>query len=269
MVRIEHSLNLGVSGDLLEMKCTSRCCNRNAGLWIAGFVAIGTVTGLLHSQEKPSGQEKPSRTEQVKSVRFDEKVREDFFAGFEGDSDSLERAMKACETVLASEPKHAEAMVWLGSGQIFLSGQNFSKGKVADGMKFWQTGLGNMDKAVELEPDNIGVLIPRAAVLIPASRNLPEIVKKPVLEGVLKNFEHVYDMQKNSLDKIGEHPLGELRMGLAEVYRALGRGDDSKTQLEAVLKELPKTDYATEATKWLAAKPTDKLAHNCIGCHSK
>jgi tetratricopeptide (TPR) repeat protein len=245
------------------------CCKSNMGLWIAGFVALGTVTGMLRSQEKPAAQEKPAIQENANDVRFDLKVREDFFAGFEGNKEALERAMKTCETVLAKEPKHAEAMVWLGSGQVFLSGQFFNKGNVAEGMKSWQAGLSNMDKAAELEPDNIGVLIPRAAVLIPASRGLPEVIRKPVLESVLKNFEHVYEQQKGELDKIGEHPLGELRMGLAEIYRRLGRADDSKLQLEAVLKELPNTDYATEATTWLAAKPNDKLAHNCIGCHSK
>jgi outer membrane protein assembly factor BamD (BamD/ComL family) len=76
-------------------------------------------------------------------------------------------------------------------------------------------------------------------------------------------------MQKDSLKDIGEHPLGELRMGLADVYRMLGRIDESRSQLEAVVKELPNTDYSKEADKWLAAKPTEKLAHNCIGCHSK
>jgi hypothetical protein len=203
------------------------------------------------------------------ATRFDLVVREDYFAGFNGDTQALERGMKASESVLKDNPKHAEAMVWLGGGQVFLSGQNFSKGNVVEGMKLWQTGLANMDKASELEPDNIGVLIPRAAVLMPASRNLPKPIREQVLNGVLANFLRVYEQQKNELDKIGEHPLGELRMGLADVYRSLGKADESKTQLEAILQELPDTEYSTEAKKWLEAKPTAKLAHNCIGCHSK
>ncbi len=66
------------------------------------------------------------------------------------------------------------------------------------------------------------------------------------------------------LSEIGEHPLGELRMGLADVHRSLGDLEKSKIHLEAVMKELPNTEYAKEAEKWLAAKPTAKLAHNCI-----
>jgi hypothetical protein len=139
--------------------------------------------------------------------RFDLVVREDYFSGFNGDATALERGMKASREVLGTNPTHAEAMVWLGGGQVFQSGQNFGKGNVVEGMKLWQEGIANMDKAAELEPDNIGVLIPRAAVLMPASRNLPKQIRDEVLTGVLKNFLQVYEGQKEMLDQIGEHPL--------------------------------------------------------------
>jgi hypothetical protein len=127
----------------------------------------------------------------------------------------------------------------------------------------------DMDDAIKIEPDNIGVLIPRAAVMLPAGRNAPSAMGKPVLRKVRADFERVYNRQKNVLDQLGEHPLGELRMGLADVYRLLGEPKKSKTQLEAIQRELPDTVYAKRATVWLAAAPDKKLAHNCIGCHSK
>lgn len=201
--------------------------------------------------------------------RFDLVVREDLFAGFEGDEERLKSAMKKCEEILATNAKHAEAMVWLGAGEVFLSGQMFQKGNVPKGMAYWQQGLGRMNEAVELEPDNIGVLIPRAAVLMPASRNLPQPIKGQVLQSVLKDFTRVYETQKNELDQIGEHPLGELRMGLADIHRSLGDLEKSREQLEAIQRELPDTDYSKRAEEWLAAKPTAKLAHTCIGCHTK
>jgi hypothetical protein len=42
-------------------------------------------------------------------------VREDFFSGFAGSSEGLERGMRKCEEVLAKDPKNAEAlgMAWL------------------------------------------------------------------------------------------------------------------------------------------------------------
>lgn len=232
---------------------------------ISGFViAFASAAGAIVPIVDDSNS-----TAEAKKVRFDYQVRDDLFAGFQGDDEALTRGMKKCEEVLAIDPKHAEALVWLGSGQVYLSGKNFSKGNAIEGMKNWQVGIKNMDMAAELEPENIGVLIPRAAVLMPASRGLPAAIGKPVLESVLKSFDRVYSIQKDSLDKIGEHPLGELRMGLADVNRRLGKLDESRVHLQSLTKELPNTEYAVEAQKWLDAKPTEKLAHNCIGCHTK
>jgi len=232
--------------------------------WLV-LAAVGTnVGGVAMAQDQAIPE-----TERTATARFDESVRESFFAGFNGDADQLQKGMKQCEAVLSENPKHAESMVWLGSGEVFLSGQKFSKGDVVGGMKYWQQGLDRMNKAAELEPDNIGVLIPRAAVLMPASRNLPGPIKQQVLKSVLADFNRVYETQKDMLDQLGEHPLGELRMGLADVHRSLGDLDQSREQLEAILKELPDTDYAKRAEAWLAAKPSAKLMHNCIGCHTK
>ncbi|MEM7477068.1 MAG: hypothetical protein AAF483_18955 [Planctomycetota bacterium] len=201
--------------------------------------------------------------------RFDNQVREDLFAGFSGDEESLKKGMQKCEDVLKENPKHAEAMVWRGAARVFLSGEAFQKGDVVNGMKLWNTGLADMDKAKKLEPDNIGVLIPRAAVLLPAGRNAPAIMGKPVIKRVREDFEQAYERQKNLLDELGEHPRGELRMGLADVYRLIGESKKSREQLEALVKEMPKSDYAAEAKEWLKAPPEKKLAHSCIGCHTE
>lgn len=201
--------------------------------------------------------------------RFDAEVREDLFAGFSGDEKALAKGMGRCEEVLKEDPDHAEALVWLGAARVFLSGESFSKGNVVKGAQLWAAGLKDMDRAVELEPDNVGVLIPRAAVLMPAGRNAPPAMGKPVIERVRKDLERTYARQKNSLDKLGEHPLGELRMGLADVYRFVGEFEKSEKHLNAILEELPDSDYAERAARWLKAKPTEKLAHSCIGCHTE
>jgi len=98
---------------------------------------------------------------------------------------------------------------------------------------------------------------------------MPQPIKGQVLQSVLKDFQHVYDTQKDMLDQIGEHPLGELRMGLADIHRSLGDLDTSRKHLEMLQKELPDTVYSKRAEEWLAAKPNAKLAHSCIGCHTK
>jgi hypothetical protein len=180
------------------------------------------------SQAGESQAKEPANGKDTYRARFDTEVREDLFAGFEGDEEALKRGMERCEETLAKDPKHAEAMVWRGAARLYISGQAFNKGDMQTGMKNWVNGLEDVDKAVELEPDNIGVLIPRAAVLLPAGRNSPPAMGVPLLQRVKKDFERTYERQKDMLDELGEHPLGELRMGLADVYRSLGEPEKSK-----------------------------------------
>jgi len=204
-----------------------------------------------------------------KLERFDLEVREDIFAGFAGDEEALKRGVKKCEDVLKDNPKHAEAMVWRGAANVFQSGKLFQSKKTTEALKLWTSGLQDLDKAVELEPDNVGVRVPRAAVMIQAGRNAPPAMGQPLLKKVREDYEMILKGQEKILDKIGTHPRGELHMGLADIYRLLGENEKSKAQLETIVKEMSKTKYATVAQKWLDAKPDQKLAHSCIGCHTK
>src|SRR4051794_5884544 len=93
--------------------------------------------------------------------RFDYKVRNDFFAGFGGNTEALERAMKACEQTLSTNGENAEALVWHGGGLYYLGGQAYQHGDPARGQELVMKGLGEMNRAVELDPSNPGVRIPR------------------------------------------------------------------------------------------------------------
>ena len=208
----------------------------------------------------------PAATE---TKRFDLLVREDIFAGFQGDENALQRGETTCEEALKTNPKNAEALVWRGAIRVYKAGMLFGKDKPLEAFPLWMSGQKDMDEAVKLEPDNVGVRIPRASVLLPSARNAPPAMAGPLLKTVLGDFEYIYKKQEKHLDDLDSHSRGELRMGLADTYRLLGKLDQSREQLEAIAKELPNTEYATTAKDWMAAAPTAKLAHNCIGCHSK
>src|SRR4051794_13478092 len=90
-------------------------------------------------------------------ARFDMQGRTDFFAGFAGDSARLAHAMEVCERALADNPNHAEALVWHGSGLTFQAGTAFRNGDAQAGMDLFARGTKEMDDAVALEPDNVGV----------------------------------------------------------------------------------------------------------------
>ncbi len=221
------------------------------------------------ADDSPSEKNKSGAGEYDPEARFDYRVRDDLFAGFEGDDEALQRGLETCEQTLKKIPDHPEALVWRGAAKVFLAGKSFQSGDSVKGFALWSQGLADMDKAVEIAPNNVAVLIPRAAVLLPAGRSAPPAMGLPLLKKVRADFERIYKHQESSLDQLGEHPRGELRMGLADVYRSLGEPNKSKQQLEAIIAELPDTAYAERAKSWLSAKPDAKLAHNCIGCHAE
>lgn len=201
--------------------------------------------------------------------RFDHIVRNNFFAGFAGNRQALEQAMKVSEEVIQSNPSHAEALVWHGAGLYYLAGGAFQKGEIARGMELYQRAFAEMDKAVQLAPDNVGVRIPRGASLLAAavSQPLDDRVRREI--GLaLEDYEHVFQLQRNSLDKLGEHPLGQLLLGLADGYSQLGDAAKAGKYFEMIEQKLPGTEYARRAASWKQNGMLSRAERQCAGCHA-
>ncbi|MFN7985742.1 MAG: hypothetical protein U0Q11_28195 [Vicinamibacterales bacterium] len=202
--------------------------------------------------------------------RFDMLVRADFFAGFAGDRDRLAQGMAACEKVLTANPSHAEALVWHGSGLAFQAGTAFAAGQQAHGMDLWTTGMREVDRAVELAPDSVSVLIPRGAMLLTATRNMPAEMASPLLKSALANYERVLALQRGSWSSLGDHAKGELLFGLAEGYARLGDLDHARTYFAKLVADAPASGQATRAQAFLETGKPPALPQNgmtCIGCH--
>jgi tetratricopeptide (TPR) repeat protein len=202
--------------------------------------------------------------------RFDMQVRNDFFAGFTGDAAALDRGMKACEQVLAQNPKHPEALVWHGGGLFFTSGQLFRMGDPNKGMELYERGLKEMDDAVALTPDNVGVLIPRGATLLTASRAMPpgDQAKKLLAQG-LTDFEKVYALQSSYFDTLSGHARGELLFGLAEGFVRAGSDAKAREYFEKLAAVGPSSGHDAEAKAWLETGKLDPKRVACTGCHVK
>lgn len=202
--------------------------------------------------------------------RFDHKVREDYFAGFLGNAEALARAMKVTERTLAANPKHAEAMVWHGGGLFFQAGRAFQAGEREKGMELAPKGLAMMDEAVKLEPDNVGVRIPRGATVMAAARGMgaDNPFARSLLERGKADFERTLEIQKSYFDTIGTHPRGELMFGLADTYSRLGETEKAQEFFERLARDLPGTLYEKRAKTWLETKTPLPIGQTvCIGCH--
>ncbi|HLJ50374.1 MAG TPA: hypothetical protein VKU01_30385 [Bryobacteraceae bacterium] len=199
--------------------------------------------------------------------RFDLKVRNYFFAGFSGNRESLDKGLKMCEEALAADPKNAEALVWHGGGEYYLGGQAFQKGDSQKGMELVQLGMREMDDAVALAPDSVGVRVPRGAVLLTGSHHMPPEMARPLIEKGLSDYEHSLELQAANFDSLGTHPRGELLFGIAEGYSRLGNEEKARAYFERIGTELKDTPYAKRAATWMATKSLPVSETGCIGCH--
>jgi hypothetical protein len=200
--------------------------------------------------------------------RFDFVVRADFFAGMQGDTARFDRAMARCDQELEKNPNHAEALVWRGSGLLFKAGMAFQGGDAKTGMELWQRALDEMGRAVTLEPDNVGVRIPRGATLFEASRQAPPAQGAPLLKLALGDYEHALQLQEQSgyFQRLSPHAKGELLFGLAEGWARAGDQQKARDYFTRLTKDASGSGRMAYAQAWLDGKPPASPG-TCVGCH--
>ena len=201
--------------------------------------------------------------------RFDFKVREDMFAGMDGDSAAFDRAMKLIADTLAADPDHAQALVWRGDGRLFLAGQAFQRGAIGEGQALAGQGVADMERAVSLAPTEIAVRIPRAAGLMPFARGLRPF-NRPEADRLMRvamgDFEFAMEASAPQWSKLGEHNRGELLGALADGWLQLGDVAKANVYLDRMTSELPGTPYARNA-ELRRADPAARVPLTCLGCH--
>ena len=199
--------------------------------------------------------------------RFDEKVRELFFAGFAGNEDALRRGMAICEETLAEDPDHPGALVWQASGWFYESSFAFAQGDTEAGMTLYNKSVAQFDRAVALAPDSLQTLIPRAAVYLSAA---PYIAHAPtrttLLQTVLGDYTKVLELRAPVFDSLTVHSRGELLGALASTLWLLERREEAQVYLDRIIAELPDSSYALMAERQLD-DPETPAQLTCLGCH--
>jgi hypothetical protein len=245
----------------------SRALRRAGRLCAAGLLGVAAAAclaaGAIVADEPGGDRARESR-------EFSQQVRADFFRAFRGDQAALARAMKLCEETLAKDPKHPEALVQHGVGLSARAVEAFRKGDRERGLALRRQAGAEMDEAVRLAPEAVGVRIARGVVLLQAARFVEDPAqRREMLEKVVADLGVPYARQKEQLDRLGEHRCGELLFGLAEGYRRLGQEEKARSFLEQILRFCQDTPYEKEARAWLAEPAgVAPKAHQCIGCHS-
>ena len=228
--------------------------HRGGGLAL-GLIAL--LAALLLAL--PAGAQEPER--------FDEKVRELFFAGFAGNQDALQRGMAMCEETLAADPDHPGALVWQASGWFYESSFAFAEGDQETGMALYNDAVAQFDRAVALAPNSLETLIPRAAVYLSVA---PYVAHAPtrnqLLETVVGDYTKVLELRAPVFQSLTVHSRGELLGAMAEALWLLERRDEAQVYLNRMITELPESPYALMAQQQLD-EPETRSQLTCLGCH--
>jgi tetratricopeptide (TPR) repeat protein len=224
-------------------------------MWVAAALMGGLQPGAF--QAAPAAPQ-----------RFDYLVRADFFAGAAGDEARLAKVMAICEQALEQNPNHAEARVWHGAAVLVRAGQAFQKGDSSTGGPLFDRGIKEMNDALALAPNTLGVLIPRGAVLLQATLNMPPQVAKPLLQSAVDNYERALEIQAATFASLGDHAKGELLFGLAEGWNRLGDAEKARRYFDRVIADAPTSGQAPRARTWLETGSLPKTnGLQCVGCH--
>jgi len=236
---------------------------------VASTLALGLAltSAATLAQQSTSPDPSPSALTASAPDRFDLEVRTDFFAGFTGNVERLERGMAKSEAALATNPNHAEAMVWHGGGMIFKAGQAFRAGDTSTGMELFGSGLGEMNQAVALAPDNVGVRIPRGAILLEATRQMPPAQAEPLLQLAVGDYQHVLELQAKNFTSLGGHAKGELLFGLADGNARLGDLQKARQYFQRMTEEATPSPRRAYAAAWLAGAAPQRVPA-CGPCHA-
>jgi pentatricopeptide repeat protein len=222
------------------------------------------VVACSHSQ--PAA--KPAAPAPQPEEAFDMRVRADFFDGLRGDTAAMDRAIKLCEDTLAKNPKHAEAMVWHGASIVGRSSLAFRAGERENGIALYTKGLAEMDAAVALAPDDVGVRIPRGAVVLAMAPFVPEPEKTKLLERGIADYERTYALQQGKFDGLTLHSREQLLYGLVDGYANMKQLDKASEVFGRMQKQAKGSELMARAEKRARGEAVDGPAP-CEQCHSR
>lgn len=203
-----------------------------------------------------------------RAERFDNKVREDMFAGFDGDQDAMARGMALIERTLAAEPEHAEALAWRGAARVFQASQAFGRGANREGMTLATQGLADLDRGVALKPGVSTRALRGPALMAYAAGMMPfdHAAAERLTRTAIGDFEAIVETERGRWEGLAPHNRGELLGALAQGWLQVGDAAKAAPYLDRIVNELPNTPYAKAALE-RRADPASKASLTCLGCH--
>jgi hypothetical protein len=241
--------------------------------FIASLASVASLASLVSCSHSPAPSPAapataPAPAPVVREQGFEYKVRADYFEGVRGDTAALDRAAKVCEDTLARQPGHTEAMVWHGAVLTGRASLAFRAGDRAGGRALYQRGLDEMARAVELDPDNIGVRIPRGAVALGFAPFAPEPERSRLFALGAGDYEVALAQQTPRFAQLSLHAREQLLYGLTDAFAALGDTAKATTYYQRMTADAASSQLLPRARARAAGEVVAGAAP-CEGCHGR
>lgn len=204
-------------------------------------------------------------------IRVSTWVREDIFAGLlVNDQERFAQGMSKIDSILAAEPKNAEALAWRAGGEFYLALRAHENGQSARYRELRSKSNETFAEAAR-QGASSQALAPvysiRGGTHALFADRLPESERREAWKTVKENYSALATLQKEFFDKMPAHHRGEVLGGLAMAAQRLG-DDDASARLQDLASRLAGTPYATRAKRWIDNPDSaGKSSLACQTCH--
>lgn len=199
-------------------------------------------------------------------------VREDIFAGWqENDMVRYARGEKNIEQLLGDRPRERTALLaWKGGTKLYRAVVASEAGNDAEFERYYQEAIDLFAEAKKLGPRHpvVNAVVGGSFVLF--GDRLPEKYREAAWAAGYENYQALWKMQGQGLDRLPLHIRGELLAGLAQSAQRTGREDECNEFLDKIIEKLPDTLYEHEAKAWKAdPAAAGKGNISCKSCHDE
>jgi len=144
----------------------------------------------------------------------------------------------------------------------------FIKGDRDTGLALYMKGTGEMDHAVELQPQSVAVRIPRGAVYLVMAHYVPEPEKTKLLERGISDYEATLSAQQAYFSTLSLHAREQLLYGLTDGYAMAGQTDKARTTYERMRHDAAGSELLTRAAERAAGHAVAGDTP-CEQCHAR
>lgn len=199
-------------------------------------------------------------------------VREDIFAGWQqNDMQRYARAEKNIEQLLNDRPRERTALLaWKGGTKLYRAVMAQEAGNSEEFERYYQEAIDLFAEAKKLGPRHpvVNAVVGGSFVLF--GDRLPEKYRAAAWAAGYENYQALWKMQGQAVDRLPMHIRGELLAGVAQSAHRTGRVEECNEFLDKIIEKLPDTGYASEAQAWKADPAAmGKGNLSCKACHDE